>query len=175
MNKTGQAIAETTPTVEFRPDGVLGKLAPPQLATLIGEVVGLMMASKVHRALQVRDIADIMLPALILNQFCIYRKSNRQPVAPVTWAYFSPEVEKAYLGGRALLSEAERQSGDLLYMTDCIAPYGHVKQVVREMRSNVFPNAHAKALRFVEKGKARPTLWILRRELSAVAELSWRP
>ena len=89
MNNTGQAIAETTPTVEFRPDGVLGKLAPPQLATLIGEVVGLMMASKVHRALQVRDIADIMLPALILNQFRIYRKSNRQPVAGDVGVFFA--------------------------------------------------------------------------------------
>ena len=46
-----------------------------------------------------------------------------------------------------------------LYMTDCIVPYGHVKHVIRDMRSNFFPNAHAKALRFVERGKTRPMLW----------------
>jgi cytolysin-activating lysine-acyltransferase len=152
-------MADTTPTLQFQPDGVLGKLAPPQMHLLIGEVASLMMASKVHRHLQVRDIADIMLPALNLNQFRIYRKPDHAPVALVTWAYFSAEVEKAYLGGRALLSEAERTSGDILYITDFIAPYGHAKQVIRDLRTNVFPNAHAKALRFVEHGKTRPTLW----------------
>lgn len=152
-------MTNTPPTVEFRPDGVLGKLAPAQLATLIGEVTGLMMASKVHRALQVRDIADIMLPALNLNQFRIYRTPDRQPIALVTWARFSVEVERAYLGGRALLSEAERTSGDLLYFTDFIAPYGHAKRVIRDLKTNVFPNDKAKALRFVEYGKARGHVW----------------
>lgn len=154
-------MREATPTLEFRPDGVLGKLTPPQLATLIGEATGLMMASRVHRALQVRDIADIMLPALNLNQFRIYRTADKRPIALVTWAYFSAEAEKAYLGGRALLSEAERTSGDILYLTDFIAPYGHARRVIRDLRTNVFPNAEAKALRFVEYGKTRPQLWHL--------------
>ena len=154
-------MTDTTPTLEFHPDGVLGKLTPPQLATLIGEVTGLMMASKVHRHLQVRDIADIMLPALNLNQFRIYRTPDRRPIALVTWAYFSAEVEKVYIGGRALLSEAERTSGGMLYLTDFIAPYGHARKVVRDLRTNVFPNAEAKALRFVEYGKMRPQLWHL--------------
>jgi cytolysin-activating lysine-acyltransferase len=152
-------MTNISPTIQLSTDGVLGKLAPAKLHQLIGEVTGLMMASKVHRQLQVRDIADIMLPALNLNQFRIYRSASKQPIALVTWAYFSPAVEQAYLGGRALLSEAERTSGDILYITDCIAPYGHVKQVIRDMQTNVFPNAHAKALRFVEHGKVRPKLW----------------
>lgn len=140
-------------------DGLLKQMKPVRLHMLIGEVAALMMASKVHRHLQLRDMADIMLPALNLNQFRIYRKPDRTPVALVTWAYFSPEVERAYLGGRALLSEAERTSGEMLYFTDFIAPYGHARKVIADLRTNIFPNEQARALRFVEHGKTRPGIW----------------
>lgn len=141
--------------------GKLVSLTPAQLTMLIGEVTSLMMASKVHRAMQIRDIADIILPALNLNQYRLYRTREGQAVALVTWAYFSPEVEAAYVGGRALLSEAERVSGNLLYITDFIAPFGHAKRVIHDLRTHQFPNAQARALRFVEHGKARPGLWQL--------------
>lgn len=149
-------------TFDFSVAGALNKLKPAQLSTLIGEVTSLMMLSPVHRVLQVRDIADIMLPALNLAQYRIYHTPDRKPIALVTWAYFSPEVEAAYLGGKGMLSEAERKSGAILYLTDFIAPYGHAKQVVRDLRSQVFPNEVAKALRFVETGKTRPDIWQLR-------------
>lgn len=152
-------MIDTQPTLEFRLDGALGKLTPAKLNMLIGEVTSLMMASKVHRELHVRDIADIMLPALNLKQYRIYRAPNGQPLALVTWAMFSQQVEQAYLGGRALLSEAERTSGKHIYVTDFIAPYGHVKKVYADLRMNVFPNDAVKALRFVEYGKPRPKLW----------------
>jgi cytolysin-activating lysine-acyltransferase len=141
--------------------GNLSKLTPEKLSALIGDVTGLMMASKVHRLLQVRDIADIMLPALNLGQYRIYRNKKKQAIALVTWAQFSPEVEQSYLGGNFLLSEADRTSGDIIYFTDFIAPYGHTRLVVKDLRHNVFPHAMPKALRFLEQGKTRPKVWQL--------------
>ena len=52
---------DRSPMMQFRPDGVLGKRTPAQLNQLIGEVVGLMMLSPVHRVYQVRDVADIIV------------------------------------------------------------------------------------------------------------------
>lgn len=135
--------------------GKLADLSPQKLHLLIGEVTSLMLLSHVHRQYQLRDIADIIMPALNLGQYRIYRNTKREPVALVTWAFFSPEVEKEYLGGKMVLSEAERTSGDILYCIDFLAPYGHIKQVTHDLRTGLFPNSVGKALRFVE-GRQTP-------------------
>lgn len=132
---------------------------PKAFHLLLGEVTALLMLSKVHRKFEVRDIADILLPTLRLGQFRIYHGKQGQPIALVTWAYFSMQVEAAYLKGKSVLSESDLQSGDRLYVTDFIAPYGHVKQVIRDLKTNVFPNQKIHALRFTEQGKTRPKLW----------------
>jgi cytolysin-activating lysine-acyltransferase len=148
MAKTNLAASQ------FR-KGKLAKMSPQKLHLLIGEITSLMLVSKAHRQYQVRDIADIILPAINLGQYRIYRNQKREPIALVTWAFLSPEVEKEYIGGKMVLSEKERTSGDILYSTDFIAPYGHMKQVTHDLRTNLFPNSAGKSLRFVE-GKAKP-------------------
>ncbi|MBN8542833.1 MAG: toxin-activating lysine-acyltransferase [Alphaproteobacteria bacterium] len=139
------------------PKGQLAKMTPQKLHLLIGEITSLMLVSKVHRQYQVRDIADIILPAINLGQYRIYRNKKREPIALVTWAMLSAEVEKQYIGGKMVLSEKERTSGDSLYFTDFIAPYGHMKQVKQDIETNLFPNSAGKSLRFVE-GKKEPKL-----------------
>ncbi|MEI9903617.1 MAG: toxin-activating lysine-acyltransferase [Asticcacaulis sp.] len=59
----------------------------------------------------------------------------------------SAEVEAAYLGGQAVLSESELTSGDRLYFMDFIAPYGHARKVIRELRTSVFPDERGGAIR----------------------------
>jgi hemolysin-activating ACP:hemolysin acyltransferase len=54
-------------------NGILGKLPLQKRNILIGEVTSLLMLSKVHRLHQVRNIADIILPAINLNQYVILR------------------------------------------------------------------------------------------------------
>lgn len=134
-------------------DGTLRALTPGQLHLLIGEITALLMASPLHRGYQVRDIADIILPAINLNQFRIYRDSKKQPIAFITWGKLSTAVEQRYLGGDAVLSEQDLASGEHLYFMDFIAPYGHAKRVVRDLRTNVFPNDCAMSVRIDETGK----------------------
>lgn len=142
------------------PKGGWLRVAPPQkLHQLIGEVTSLMMLSKVHRKMQIRDISDIVLPFVNIDQFRIYHNGQGQPVGFITWAYFSEEVEQEYLNGKAVLSEKELKSGDIIYMTDFIAPYGHTRRIIKELRTNIFPHAEVKALRFTEQGKTRNRLW----------------
>lgn len=140
-------------------NGILSRMPQAKLNQLLGEITSLLLLSKVHRHHQVRDIADIILPAINLNQFRIYRNSKKEPIALVTWAYFSEAVEKEYLKGKSVLSEKELKSGDIIYMTDFIAPYGHTKKVIDDLKKNVFPKDEVKALRFVEQGKSRSKIW----------------
>jgi cytolysin-activating lysine-acyltransferase len=142
----------------FKP-GLLVNAPPHKLHQLIGEITLLMMVSKVHRKMQIRDIADIVLPFINLDQFMIYRNGVKRPVAFITWAYFSEEVEKEYLNGKAVLSEKELNSGKIIYMTDFIAPYGHAKRIIKELRTSIFPHAEVKALRLTEQGERRKKLW----------------
>ncbi len=130
--------------------GALRQMTPPQLNRLIGEIAGLMMLSKVHRHYQVRDIADIILPAVNLNQFQIYRDTKKRPIGLVTWSRLSEEVMQRYMAGGTVLSEQDLTSGDQLFFLDFIAPYGHMKQISQHLKTNVFPNESAKALRIID-------------------------
>lgn len=151
------------PPIEQENSGILRKMPPAKLHALLGEITGLMLASKLHRQYQVRDIADIVLPAVNLNQFRIYRDAKRRPIGLVTWGLFSEAVEKKYLAGQMVLNEQELRSGDRLYFIDFIAPYGHAKKIIRDLRDNVtFPANHAHSRRFVEPGKERPRVYRFR-------------
>jgi len=136
-------------------DGFLSKISGNKLNLLIGEITSLLLLSPVHRKFQVRDIADIILPAIDLGQYRLYRNAKRQPIAFVTWGYFNEKTEAEYLNGKTVLSEKELKSGNILYMLDFIAPYGHAKKVINDLRNNVFPNSEAKSLHFIEQGKPR--------------------
>lgn len=87
------------------PEGNLKKLTQQKMHILLGEITALLMASNLHRKYQIRDIADVVFPAINLGQYKIFRNTSRQPIALVTWGRFSPEVEKKYLKGNPVLSE----------------------------------------------------------------------
>ncbi|MCI4649477.1 toxin-activating lysine-acyltransferase [Phaeodactylibacter sp.] len=136
-------------------EGVLNKLPPEKLNLLIGEVTSLLMLSKVHRKMQIRDISDIVLPPVHLNQFRIYRNSKEEPIGLVTWGWFSDEIEKKYLSGDVVLTFGEWNSGKNLFFTDFIAPFGHAKKIFKDLTHNIFPDETAKTLRFDDHGKHR--------------------
>lgn len=136
------------------PDGKLKKFPAQKLHLLLGEITSLLMVSKVHRKYQIRDIADVVFPAINLGQYKIFRSTSGQPIALVTWGRFSAAVEKKYLKGNPVLTEKELNSGERLYFLDFVAPYGHTKQVSSHLRKHVFPNDLGIAVRFTEDLKS---------------------
>ncbi|PZP84677.1 MAG: hypothetical protein DI582_08115 [Azospirillum brasilense] len=146
INQHHRKVINMTAVEKFS-DGALRKMAPQKLHVLIGEIMSLMLASKSHRQYQVRDISDVLFPAINLGQYTIYRDQNRQPIALVTWGRLSAKVEKEYLAVNHVLSEKELASGDRLYIMEFIAPYGHTKQVEGHLRKHVFPNECAHHVR----------------------------
>lgn len=119
---------------------------------LLGEITFLLTASPLHQKAYVGKIRQNIFPPLELNQFRIYRTQN-QPVGFVAWAYLSDEIEQQFIAGPMELQPEDWKSGDNLFFIEFIAPFGHTRQILRDLTTNIFPDRVAKSLRFKKFGK----------------------
>ena len=118
----------------------------PDQASLLGQVAWLMMQSPVHRHLFLADLEYRVAPPLMLQQFRLYRRDN-VPVAFVSWALLTEEVEKRVQSGAWRLQPADWRSGDRLWVVDLVAPHGGLDAVLKDLRENVFPACVFKIVR----------------------------
>ena len=109
-----------------------------QRLQLIGSITHLMMSSQLHSKYEIVDIADRFVPALIHNQFRYY-EINGNPIGFFNWAWLSDEVEEKYSTGEYVLSLDEWNSGQNLWFPEFIAPFGHAKLIVKDLRQNIIP------------------------------------
>jgi cytolysin-activating lysine-acyltransferase len=136
--------------------GILSKISNQEKYNLIGQIVSLMLSSKIHRKYLIDDIGAMFLPAIHLNQFRIYRNKKGDPVGIITWAFLSKDLEEKYQKGNKALTKLEDwKSGDNGWVIDFIAPYGHAKQIIKDLRNNIFPEKQGKALRISKDGKIK--------------------
>lgn len=124
---------------------------------IVGRISTLLMHSKMHRHFSMTDFRDIILPPVHLNQFRLYQNAQQEAIGLVVWGYFSESVEARFLKGQAVFSLEEWRSGQKLYITDFITKgSGEVtKQIVSDLKNNIFPNDIAYALRFDQPGQHR--------------------
>ena len=58
-------------------------------------------------------------------------------------------LEEKYQKGEKVLTKLEDwKSGDNGWIIDFIAPFGHAKQIIKDLRNNIFKGKQGKALRF---------------------------
>jgi len=86
-----------------------------------GDAVFLAMRSPRHAGTTVAALRAAFEPPLVLGQYRIFRFDGI-PRAMITWGWFSPAVEKTYVGG-GVLDPEDWRSGDRLWLVDMIAPY----------------------------------------------------
>ena len=113
-------------------------LSVQQRLQLIGSITHLMMSSQLHSKYEIVDIADRFIPALIHNQFRYY-EINGNPIGFFNWAWLSDEVEEKYSTGEYVLSLDEWNSGNNLWFPEFIAPFGHARLIVKDLRQNIIP------------------------------------
>src|SRR3989442_273036 len=118
----------------------------PDQASLLGQVAWLMMQSPVHRHLFLADLEYRVAPPLMLQQFRLYRRDN-VPVAFVSWALLTEEVEKRLQSGAWRLQPADWRFCDRLWVVDLVAPPGGVGALLKDLRENGFPGCGLKILR----------------------------
>lgn len=134
-------------------DGILYKIPIKEKSCLLGEITTLMMQSKLHRSYFIGDIYDCILPAIDLNQFRIYYKKGDYPVGFISWAFLSEEKEQAYLKREYSVQPEDWNCGDKLIFTEFMAPLGNVKEIVKDLTHNIFPDKIGKSLKMKEKRK----------------------
>jgi cytolysin-activating lysine-acyltransferase len=100
----------------------LNTLDAQTFASVMGQAVWLMTMSKKHRDLPIREIENLVAPAILLRQFKLYSK-GKQPVAFLTWANVSDEVKARLDKGERSLEIADWRSGTNIVVMDCVSPF----------------------------------------------------
>jgi len=97
---------------------------------ILGDALFLAQRSAHHSRMPVGVFAGSMVPPITSKQFKLFRFDD-VPRGMFTWARLSRDAERRYVGGE-LLSAADWQSGDRLWIIDLIAPYkGLTTSIVR--------------------------------------------
>lgn len=114
----------------------------------LGFALELLSKSAFHRDFEIGEYFRVeILPPLFANQAHFYLTEEGTPTAMATWAWLSEEVEtEIHTTGRAL-EPHEWNCGERLFFNDWITPYGNIREVVKDMRTNVFPQHHATSVR----------------------------
>jgi cytolysin-activating lysine-acyltransferase len=77
-------------------------------------------------------------PSLPLQQFRYYTDDDGVPVAFCNWAWLSATVLEEVLATGRDLEPHEFRCGDLPFFYEFLAPFGHCRAVVRDLRTLSF-------------------------------------
>ncbi|TGX54064.1 toxin-activating lysine-acyltransferase [Sphingomonas gei] len=110
--------------------------AAPTVSHLLGEMTWLLTQSPLHRALAIGDLEWLVMPALIHQQFYLFRNGD-QPVGLALWAKCNAEAERKLEGGMISpenqLTLEEWISGSAVWLVDFIAPFATTANRQREI------------------------------------------
>jgi cytolysin-activating lysine-acyltransferase len=112
-------------------------------AAALGEVTSLIMRSPDHAHFTLPDLEWLVVPAIVNRQFLIVRAPTAAeafplPVAVVLWANVTAQIDALMtqdLSRRIKLTAQERQSGDIVWMTDLIGERTLVNAAVTQLRA----------------------------------------
>jgi cytolysin-activating lysine-acyltransferase len=115
---------------------VAGAAQPPTVSHILGEMTWLLSQSPLHRALAIGDLEWLVMPALIHEQFYVFRDGD-QPVGLALWAKCGPvaakKLDKGMIEPENRLTLDEWSNGDQLWLVDLIAPFANAENRQREV------------------------------------------
>lgn len=123
---------------------------------VFGEIAFLAFYSDLYGAWSARAIARSFEPPVYLKQFNVYRAKN-VPRGMVTWALLNKTAEEKHVSGGGLDSFDDWQSGKQLWIMDIMAPWGHGRDVIEDIKATVQTNS-VKTLR-VHNGQKKILEW----------------
>ncbi len=122
------------------------RLQPYNQAEALGAATWLWMHSPAHRNMPLLALSRLLLPAITRAQFAL-GSSAGQPLFYVAWATFDRAAEGRYVSRHPLeLEAADWCSGERLWITDLVAPFGHAPELVSWLRRQAFPQRVLRAL-----------------------------
>ena len=113
-----------------------GESVAPTVSHLLGEMTWLLTQSPLHRALSIGDLEWLVMPALLNEQFYLFR-DGQQPVGLAMWAKCTPEavakLDRGMIEPENRLTLEEWTSGDQVWLVDLIAPFANAENRHREV------------------------------------------
>lgn len=108
----------------------------PTVSHMLGEMTWLLTQSPLHKVLSLSDLEWLVMPALIHEQFYVFRDGDR-PVGLALWAKCGPEAVRKLDGGMIepenRLTLEEWANGDQYWLVDLIAPFANNENRHREI------------------------------------------
>lgn len=108
----------------------------PTVSHFLGEMTWLLTQSPLHKALAIGDLEWLVMPALIHQQFYMFR-DGQQPVGLALWAKCGPgavsKLEKGIIEPENRLTLEEWTDGDQIWLVDLIAPFTNAENKQREI------------------------------------------
>jgi cytolysin-activating lysine-acyltransferase len=102
---------------------------------LIVDSLFLFNASPNHRNYSLVDFNHTLIFPLLHNKLRVFYDQTK-PVSLVTWCWLSDEQSEQFLSDGLNLTEEDysKDSGDKLWGIEFIAPYGHARKTLKNMR-----------------------------------------
>ncbi|MBT3764657.1 MAG: toxin-activating lysine-acyltransferase [Rhodospirillaceae bacterium] len=118
----------------------------PSPTEVLGQVVGLMCQSPLHKHFFMADLEWLVMPAIMTQQFRLFRKDGR-PIAYASWAYLGKDAaERLTQGARKIKPDEWKTDGGELWLIDLVAPLGGNEVILKELREKVFKGEKVKTL-----------------------------
>jgi cytolysin-activating lysine-acyltransferase len=105
---------------------------------MLSHVIHLMSLTDTYKVWTADQINRCVVPPVNLHQ-CTGIFEDGYLVAWVSWAWMDRENASKFLDGCYTMSPESWSSGDELVFMDCIAPFGHVRELMRICRQ-LFPH-----------------------------------
>lgn len=106
------------------------------ISHILGEMTWILTQSPIHKAMHIGDIEWLCMPALINQQFYLFR-DGEQPIGLALWAKCNKDGVKKLEGGmiepKNRLTLEEWSNGDQIWLVDLIAPFATPENKQREI------------------------------------------
>ncbi len=107
------------------------------LATL-GGVLWLCRHSPLHQRYPVALLLERITYSIDINQYRYFQNSKGVPVGFCNWALLSDDLLEEALTGNHRFETSHWKSGNNIFITEMIAPFGHCRKIARDLRQNIF-------------------------------------
>jgi cytolysin-activating lysine-acyltransferase len=106
------------------------KAIAPTVSHMLGEMTWLLTQSPLHKHLKLADLEWLVMPALLLQQYYIFRDGDK-PVGLALWAYLdettAKKLDKPLLETENRLTAGDWKSGDHIWLIDLVAPFANAE------------------------------------------------
>ncbi|MFC5586090.1 toxin-activating lysine-acyltransferase [Nitratireductor kimnyeongensis] len=131
-------------------------MMPIDLYSGVGYALELLARSENHRNFSLKRYLEVeILPPLRLGQARFYLTPDGIPTGFASWAFLDEDTERTVLETGRALGVHEWRCGDRLFFNDFLAPYGTAREIIFDLRKNIFPGRRATSVRRHASGALR--------------------